>query len=377
MGKRPRRRGPYGRRFAVDGITLGRNRGHWVAEVADEGARRRVRLSANTEDEAKAELARFVEARRAVIRQAERPTIGRLWDLWLADRAADGLSNTIYAHNWVSMRQHFAARDPALLTADDCRAYARERFSAGRRPWTVHTELSRLRACLAWAVARKHIREAPYVWVPPQGPSRQRVLTVDEVRRLIEAAATGDPHVHLFVILAAQTGARHRAVLDLTWDRVDWDRGVIAYDELLPPDPMSKAWRKGRATVPIGRLARATLERAFAGRRTDHVIEHGGRRIQSIREGFARAVSRAGIAPPVTPHTLRHTVATWATERGVALQQIAQLLGHADSRTTELVYSHPSAERFLRKVVDAIDADLAGTSATVAEPKRDRSRRAD
>ena len=37
------------------------------------------------------------------------------------------------------------------------------------------------------------------------------------------------PHIKLFIIIAMTTGARKGAVLDLTWDRVDMDGGVIDF----------------------------------------------------------------------------------------------------------------------------------------------------
>lgn len=304
-------------------------------------------------------------------KQAAAKTIGALWALWLEDRAKDGFSNTLYEHNWKTMQPFFAHRTPATLTRDDCRTWARQRFAAGRSPWTVNTQLARLRACMHWAAENNYLQKAPPVWVPSRGKHRTRVLSFDEVRKLIEGA--GDPHVYLFIVLAVTTGARHMAILDLIWDRVDFEKGLISYDENLPPDPMSKAWRKGRATVPLGRVAREALERAFKGRQTTHVIEHGGKRLKSVREGFANATQRAGLgtwAPhpekpdvqvwktDVTPHTLRHTVATWSRERGVELARVAQLLGHADERTTSLIYTHADPHRFLGGAVGMIDENL-------------------
>jgi len=40
-----------------------------------------------------------------------------------------------------------------------------------------------------------------------------------------------------------------------------------------------------------------------------------------------------------SPHVLRHTAAVWMAEGGVPMAQIAQFLGHNDSRTTESVYA--------------------------------------
>lgn len=315
-------------------------------------------LKARTEDAAKAELAAFAAARRALVTQRRARTIGDLWALWLADRAEDGFDNAIYEANWKAMENTFAHRDPAQITKADCRGYARARFDAGRAAWTVVTELTRLRACLNWAESHGHIAKAPFVWVPSKGKPRDRALTADEMRRLISAAAEGDPHVMVFVWLAVQTGARHTAILDLTWDRVDFVAGTISYDERLPPDPMSKAWKKGRATVPMGRHVREVLLHAKRGARTRFVVEHGGRRIKSIREGFAAAVRRAGLPGKVTPHTLRHSVATLLRSRDVEYARTARLLGHEDERTTQLNYTHTDAQ-YLVATVEIIDAALA------------------
>lgn len=355
--------------FAIDGIRLGWRDGEAVADFRDEaGQRHRARLGVATEADARAALARFAEARRAVKTQQASHTIGDLWKLWTAERSKDGLRGDIHAANWVSLAPAFAHRHPATLTTDDCRGYARERFAAGRSPWTVNTELVRLRACLNWAERHRLIDRAPYVWVPSRGKHRSRVLSAEEAKRLLEGAMQGDPHVYTFVVLALSTGARHRAILDLTWDRIDWTAGLIQYDDDLPPDPMNKSWRKGRAKVPMNALARQALELAFAGRQTSHVVEHGGKRLQSIRDGFSNAAKRAGLAD-VTPHTIRHSVATWARERGVELGRIAQLLGHRDSRTTEVVYSHPDAGRYLGEAVAALPQLHGDEGETAAETR--------
>jgi len=287
-----------------------------------------------------------------VQKQQSSYTVGQLWALWLQERAADRLSNKIYEANWVALGPVFASRAPDLLVADAYRKYAAARFALGRSPWTVHTELVRLRACLKWAADNHHIARRPKVWVPAPGAHRSKVLTVEEAKTLVAGAMRGDPHVWLFVVLAFNTGARHTAILDLTWSRIDFERGLIAFDEDLPRDPMSKSWRKGRALVPMNRAVRAALEMAYEGRQSKWVVEHGGRRLKSVRDGFANACRRAGLAD-VTPHTIRHTVATWLEDR-VPDARRAQLLGHGDIETTRRVYTH-SGVALLEEAVSYLD----------------------
>jgi integrase len=378
-------------------VGLGRSDGWWVADYRDGSSRKRSRLIRldRTEQDAKAALDKFAEARRAVTKAQRSYTVGDLWKLWLADREKDGLSNDIYNANWVALKKFFENRAPHLLTRDDGREYARARFDLGRAPATVNTELSRLRACLQWAVDTNLISKPQKIWVPGAGKPRDRVLTPEEAFQLVLAARNGDPHIYLFVVLAFSTGGRHTAILDLMWDRIDFVRGTIDLEVDLPPDPMTKRKRKGRAHIVMSNLARPALEEAFAGRtKCGYVIEHGGHRLKGVGEGFYNAVKRAGLgewkAHPekpdvmifetdVTPHTIRHTVATWADSKDVDTKHTAQLLGHKDENTTRKVYTHrdPEASKPAVDVIDATFAELPdlAENRNVAATKRGKKQR--
>jgi integrase len=58
-----------------------------------------------------------------------------------------------------------------------------------------------------------------------------------------------------------------------------------------------------------------------------------------VQGSFGRACKRAGIVG-VTPHTLRHTCATWMAQAGVQLRKIDEYLGHTDDRTTKNYEHH-------------------------------------
>ncbi len=57
------------------------------------------------------------------------------------------------------------------------------------------------------------------------------------------------------------------------------------------------------------------------------------RRIQQIVRAVAR---KAGVEKRISPHTYRHSMATFLRNQGVALDVVQLLLGHADPRTTQL-----------------------------------------
>ncbi len=84
---------------------------------------------------------------------------------------------------------------------------------------------------------------------------------------------------------------------------------------------------------------------------------------RSIQQVFRRAVTKAGVNPYSTVHTLRHSFATHLLERGMDLRYIQTLLGHSSSETTEL-YTHvtKNAREKLYSPLDFIDIDKSRNS---------------
>src|SRR5262249_32261677 len=71
--------------------------------------------------------------------------------------------------------------------------------------------------------------------------------------------------------------------------------------------------------------------------------------------GFASAVRIAGLdltVGNVTPHTLRHTAATWLMQRGVAMWEAAGFLGMSE-KTLRETYGHHHPD-YLRGAANAI-----------------------
>jgi integrase len=157
------------------------------------------------------------------------------------------------------------------------------------------------------------------------------------------------------------TAARVSAVLELTWNRVDFDRRLITLR-----DPEDKKRRKGRATVPINDTLFAALQDARKGALSDYVVEWGGERVKSIKRSIAKAAENAGLAE-VSPHVFRHTAAVWMAEAGIPMSEISQYLGHTNLSMTVKVYAKYSPDH-LRKAASALEMPLYEVPAGTPEP---------
>ena len=320
------------------GWRLGKHRGVFIAVRG--GRNQRSRQSLGAHDQATAEAALDLLNRETrKLERGERPSVAAIITAYISDRASEVADPQRLQFAWRALAPHFASLKADMISKAACQAYARARAQQGRSMGTVHIELGMLRAAMKWAVREGWMPAAPYVWLPQKPPPKTRWLTREEAARLI--AACDMPHLKLFTITALHTAARAGAVLDLTWDRVDFASGVIDLH-----DPALARTRKGRATVRMTPMLEAALREARAGALTDYVIEWSGQRVASVKKGFAAAARRAGLAG-VSPHVLRHTAAVWMAEAGISMAMIAQFMGHADDRITQRVYARFSPSHML------------------------------
>lgn len=189
-------------------------------------------------------------------------------------------------------------------------------------------------------------------WGWPEAPDRALIFLGDFPRpdrplpRFLDdgaaakllAAARGhpDPFVRLVIEMLARTGLRTGELLDLTVDAVvqigthHWLRvpvGKLHTDRYIPLHPAVKTLLDDWVATRPDTL-RSNLLFIDRGRRTPR---------SRVQHAVADCADRAGLRH-VTPHQLRHTLATQAINRGMSLEAIAALLGH-QSLTMTMVYA--------------------------------------
>ncbi len=212
------------------------------------------------------------------------------------------------------------------------------------------------------AMKAKLIGHAPHIWLPPMPAPRDRHLTREELNSLLAHAQM--PHIKLFIILAISTAARMTAILQLTWDRVDFERGLIQLH-----DPSKPRTNNGRALVPMNASARAALLEAREAALSSHVIEWNGKPVKNVRRGLSNALTLSGLKTLQDgAHLLRHSAAVLMAEDSIPMSEIAQYLGHRSAATTERVYARFSPD-YLRKAAASLNfapfiCELAASGST-------------
>jgi integrase len=282
------------------------------------------------------------------------------------------------------------------VTAAECRAYARSRGKTGG----TRTDLETLRAAINHHAKENLHYGTVRVTLPPKGPPRDRWLTRDEAARLVWACwryrerqtvhrgrQKGQPvetdkrplrHLARFILIGLYTGTRASAIASASPYRdtghsfVDFDQGI--YYRLAIG---RRATNKRQSPAPIPpRLLTHMRRWVRRGIITSHFVEWHGSPVKSVKTGFKHAVALAGLWGKVTPHTLRHTAATWLMQRGVPIWQAAGYLGMS-AQMIERTYGHhhPDYMRGAAQAITSKQSQNVSLVVSLVEPENDRTKR--
>jgi integrase/recombinase XerD len=247
---------------------------------------------------------------------------------------------------WIrALPQHETAEAAAMLTRDGVVRFLAQSRASGLAPRSLARRLAGLRAFCRYLRQEGVLAADPLLDLEsPRFPPRlPHFLSVAEVDRLLQQPRLDTPR-----------GLRDAAMLEALYAT------GLRVSELISL-PMSalhlaEGWIKVRGKggkerlIPLGEHAVGCLqaylvgsrERLMRGARTAQVFVNG-RGEGMTRQGFWKLLRgyarRAGIAKPMSPHTLRHAFATHLLERGADLRSVQQMLGHSDISTTQ-IYTH-------------------------------------
>jgi hypothetical protein len=199
---------------------------------------------------------------------------------------------------------------------------------------TVEKDLSVLRKHLnAGFEAGLTPHSCPEFKVEKAAAIRAFCFTREEARLIIENADCY--HGKIFSVIAFASGQRMSAILQLVWDRIDFDKRMI-YFEI----PGVKSTNKKRGQVPISdelydRLLEAKnyTEKNYPD--CENVVHYNGEPVTDIYNAFKRARCAAGISKG-SPHSCKHSMISWLAMDGYSVDDISDFT----STSPKIVLKH-------------------------------------
>ena len=277
-------------------------------------------------------------------------------------RVEKGLAdNTIISYE-LDLRDFFRFLQSRAITAagavtrHQITAYLLQLRQAGRAGSTAARHMAAIKSFFHFLTRERLIGSDPTgcLETPRLARPIPHVLSQDETAQLMEEPETVTPagkRDKAMLELLYATGLRVSELVNLDLPDLNLEVGYL------------RCLGKGakERIVPIGSIASQALDRYLhlgrpvlvkkAGGEALFVNQHGSR---LTRQGFWKLLKSharaAGISMEITPHTLRHSVATHLLENGADLRTVQELLGHADITTTQ-IYTHLT-DHHLKEVYD-------------------------
>lgn len=266
---------------------------------------------------------------------------------------ARGVSEHTIRGYLLDLTSFFKFADGETITKRTIRRYLADLYEKKISTRTVLRRLSALRSFYRHAIREKWCDANPLEEIdsPKKEKRLPNCITYDQVQHLFSQPDTSN---HL--------GFRDRAIMELFYSsglRLSEVSGLNRRD-FDPKNLVLNIFGKGKKQrqAPITETAADWITRYLNHPERDEkepqaiFLNKWGTRLtpRSIDRNFAAYLKASGLSERVTPHTIRHTIATHWLEKGMDLKTIQLLLGHTSLATTT-IYTHVSP-KLKREVYD-------------------------
>jgi integrase/recombinase XerD len=295
-----------------------------------------------------------------------------------AERGAARNTLDAYARDLADYLAHLAARkrDALNASAQDIRDHLAALAQAELKPSSTARKLSAIRQFHRFLAAEEQRADDPAALLegPRQGRRLPKILTVEQVDRLLQVAREGldDPERPRGDLLRARRAACLLEVLYASGLRVSelvsmpLSAARLAEKSLEQGGGFLTIKGKGgrERLAPLTPAAREALvayrdlllELQPGAAKQKWLFPSEGESGRLTRQVFARELkflaAAAGLpAAKVSPHVLRHAFASHLLQNGADLRIVQELLGHVDIATTQ-IYTHVLDERLKAMVRD-------------------------
>lgn len=217
---------------------------------------------------------------------------------------------------------------------------------------TVSFYLRAISPIFSWAVEKKYIASSPYVRALRRKPETPQPVTfsVEQLETVMREVADANPDAARQLRFILLTGARNTASCLLKWEQIDFNAEVIYGLNL-----KSKRRRTLQPFPLYAELAAflESLPRTYA----PFVFRYRERSALSRAVGKVR--DRHGYPRKLNVHAIRKYTATYLLRRGLKIELVADILGHADLNVTRNHYAAFTMED-KRQALDAAFKQIGG-----------------
>lgn len=260
--------------------------------------------------------------------EANRPTIGHLWEQYKAQKV-DFKSRRQEDYTFGKhLAPRFASMEPSQIAPLDVDRVRITMHKAGAKPQTIKNVLALLKRVVLFGVRRGMCAGLSFaIELPKVDNLKTEFLTPEQLQRLF-AALDEEPNIQgaNIVRMALFTGMRFGEICKITWDDLDFERGFISVRD--PKERKSKS-------LPMNTLAREVLESHPRTPGSEYVFPGAGGKLRvTNRHAAARIRERAGLPLDFRyHHGLRHTLASYMANSGEVDSYVGhKALGHADQK---------------------------------------------
>lgn len=267
---------------------------------------------------------------------SEPPPLSPLRSRMIEDMELAGLAlrtQQAYVRSVVKLQEHYQGKSPDRITEKEVRAYLvwlrdEKNCSRGRFYPTLYGLKFFYQRCLErnWGLFnKKSVRKPKKTRLP-------KFVHLDQARAIIDGLHSLRYKVFASSIFALGLRVDDAARIDIR--NIDGEHGLIRVigkgnkERILPlPTPLYHQMRKLWATHRHPHLL-------FTNKKGTAPIPIG-----PFRHAFRESCRKAGLPDDVVPHSLRHGFATVLLQNEVPINQVQELLGHSDIKTTQ-IYLH-------------------------------------
>lgn len=229
---------------------------------------------------------------------------------------------------FVSHMSNYLKRGPNEVTGEDL-----ERFKAHL---AIDLGYSKNSICLAVCAVKAYFKflkldVCDALTGPKRPASVPNYLPEEDISRLLETAKSSSKDYALLCTLAF-TGMRVGELCALAVDDMDFNQKTIRIrsgkgdkDRVVMMDERVEAALKTYLSTK-----EKLTERVFVSRMSERITE------ETVQRIVRACAKKAGISRPVTPHVLRHSLATHMLRHGADIRVIQRILGHSSIATTQI-----------------------------------------